>query len=243
MAAWLGIAMLLALRTDKGPYAWCVLFGTLVALSMYPRVDALHAIVASPPALVVGAGGVAYLSARLKSDGRWQRVGVLACLLSVPAVAVAPQLVWRAATIVSPAGSAPRLDYAELGLARAPVVVPRRVAEDVRGVVAYVQAGTPQGQPLFVYPVAPLLNFLADRPNPTRFDHYLPGTLTPDDLARAVSELDNARPRYVVWDHLGVVRWDAVDANGMLTAYIWRCYHEVAAFSLYLVLERIPDAC
>jgi len=34
LAAWAGIGSLLVLRTDKGPYAWYLLFGTLAAVGM-----------------------------------------------------------------------------------------------------------------------------------------------------------------------------------------------------------------
>jgi hypothetical protein len=181
--------------------------------------------------------------AHLVKAERWRRLSVMACLLSMPLIAVAPQVVWRAATLISPEDPARRLDYAELDLARAPVLVPRGMADDLRGVVTYVQAGTLPGQPLFAYPAAPLLNFLAARPNPTRFDHYLPGLLSAADFAEVIASLERSPPRYVVWDHLGVRRWETTPANGVLSDYIWRCYHQVAAFRLYLVLERTPDAC
>jgi hypothetical protein len=263
LAAWAGIGTLLVLRTDKGPYPWYVLFGTLAALGMYPRVDTLHSIVSSPPVLVAGAGAVAVLCGRLKDGVRpanlsaeapawprrhssrlpWRKLGVFAALVSVPVVALAPQLVWRIATVVSPDASAQRLDYAALQLERAPFLAPRQMAEAVRGAVTYVQAGTPPAEPFFAYPVAPLFNFLADRPNPTRFDHYLPGTLSAADFADVVRTLERTRPRYVLWDHLGVQRWDTAQANAALDDYIWRCYRQVAAFRFYLVLERDSAAC
>jgi hypothetical protein len=238
LAAWAGIATLLALRGDKGPYVWYVLFGVLAALGMYPRVDTLHAIVASPPLLVAGAGAIGVLYARLKGIDDWRRAALLASLLSVPLLAVAPQVAWRLATITSPDDSGVRFDYVALDLERAPVLVPRQMGESARDAVAYVQAGTSDGEPLFVYPVAPLLNFLAERRNPTRFDHYLPGTLTPADFASVIDSLERTRPRYVIWDHLGVQRWDTDAANRPLSDYVWRCYDEVAAFRFLLVLER-----
>jgi hypothetical protein len=117
------------------------------------------------------------------------------------------------------------------------------MAEDVRGAVAYVQQRTPPDAPFIAYPVAPLFNFLADRPNPTRFDHFLPGTLTRRDFDAVIAELEASKPRYVLWDHHGVVVWDTGPTNGQLSDYIWRCYEEVAAFRPYLILERRADAC
>ena len=56
-------------------------------------------------------------------------------------------------------------------------------------------------------------------------------------------ELEQARPRYVVWDHRGVVVWETDPANRPLSDYVWRCYEQVTAFNLYLVLERRSQAC
>ena len=83
-----------------------------------------------------------------------------------------------------------------------------------------------------------MFNVLVDRPNPTRFDHYLPGSLTTTQLGEAVAELENWPPRYILWDHRGVVVWQTDPYDRVLSDYIWRCYRPVATFELYLVLER-----
>jgi len=53
-----------------------------------------------------------------------------------------------------------------------------------------------------------------------------------------IASLGANPPRYVVWDHAGVIVWDTDAANRPLSDYIWRCYSEVASFGLVLVLER-----
>jgi hypothetical protein len=78
----------------------------------------------------------------------------------------------------------------------------------------------------------------ADRPNPTRFDHFLPGALSPEDMHAVVGALDTARPRFVLWDHAAVVFWETDKPNRIISDYIWSCYRQVATFGLYLVLER-----
>ena len=108
----------------------------------------------------------------------------------MPLASVMPQLMERIGTIDWAVGQPQRLDYVELGLPRAPVLLPRQMAEDMRGAVNYIQSETPPGAPLFVYPVAPLFNFLADRPNPTHFDHFLPGALTAADLEERAEALE-----------------------------------------------------
>jgi hypothetical protein len=240
MAVWAGIGGLIVFGSRVGPHAYYVLFGGLTSLTMYPRADVLHAIVSSPVALI---GATAALAQVCRKFSGWQRSALMATFLLVPAAAVAPQVVWRVATVVSPENTGQRLDYVPLDIASAPVLEPRLSAQDMRDVVTYVDDATPPGQPVFVYPVAPLLNFLANRPNPTRFDHFLPGTLTDQDLDEVISDLQQARPRYVIWDDFGVHVWQTDPVNRPLSDYIWRCYHEVTAFHPYLVLERDADAC
>jgi len=173
----------------------------------------------------------------------WRRLSVTAALFIVPIAAVAPQVLWRYAIIVAPEQPGAWLNYQSLDLPRAPILVPKQLAEDTRNVVDFVQAGTPPGAPFFAYPVQPLFNFLAERSNPTRFDHFLPGTLTSGELAEVIADLQRSKPRYVLWDHLGVVLWQTDPANRPLSDYLWRCYQEVAAFHLYLILERTVEDC
>jgi hypothetical protein len=242
LGVWAGVAGLLAAR-NVGPYPFYVLFASLASLTMYPRSDLLHAIVSSPPALVVGAGALGLVNGRLSSLPDWRRFGAMAAALTLVVAAAAPQVAWRVGWFVSPDDTGRRLDYQPLGLSRAPVLVPRPLAEDMRNVVSYVQAGTPPGQPLFAYPVDPLFNFLADRPSPTPFDHFLPGTLTPADLDQVIRDLQQARPRYVIWDHAAVLAWRTDPDNRPLSDYLWQCYREVAVFRLHLVLERTQPTC
>jgi uncharacterized membrane protein len=226
LAAWAAILALLATRT-RGIALWYVVFGALALLAIYPRADTTHTLMAASPMLVGGAWALSRVRPRL----------LHVALLGVPLLAVAPQAGWRV-------GLMTQQPYESLGLQRAAgIMIPRSTAEDVRGVVGFVQAGTPPGEPLFVYPAAPLLNFLAERPSPSRFDHFFPGTLSQADLATVIGELEQARPRYMIWDHRGVVWWGTDPANRALSDYVWTCYEQVAAFHLFLVLERRTDAC
>jgi len=243
LGAWVGLAMLLTVvvrRAPIEPLAWYLLIGTLTALSLYPRVDTIHAMFAGPPLLIVGAWGLAWAYRALA--GRVNRVGqvlVYLSLMVVPLAAVAPHAYWRYVTIVHADPRSPTPPpYVDLGLERAPVRVPEYIATSVRGAVEYVQAGTPPGAPFFVYPVDPLFNFLADRPNPTRFNHFIAGALTPSDLDEVIQDLDRAKPRYVLWDHRGVIYFKADQTNRPLSDYIWGCYSQVANFSPYLIMER-----
>ena len=241
LAAWAALAALLfgdrAARCGAPP--WYLLFGTLGSLALFPRPDTLHVVVASPPVLVAGAWAL----------GRWHRA-VAGCrsvawaaaawlaVLAVPVAAVAPQVLWRYATLVYPPRNPPGAAYTSLGLERAPVFLPPQTADSLRAAVRYIEAGTPPGAPFLAYPAAPLVNFLVDRPNPTRFNHFLPGALTAEDFRQVIADLEASRPRYILWDHGGVINWDTDAANRPLSDYIWRCYDLAAAFDFYLVLER-----
>ncbi|MCA1647713.1 MAG: hypothetical protein LC797_20385 [Chloroflexi bacterium] len=246
LAAWAAIATLLIPARDRratDPAPWYLLFGVLAGLTLYPRIDTAHVVIASPPILVLGAWALARAQSSVRYAGTWRSWGVVLTLLILPIGALAPQLMLRYATFIAPEDPGEPQDYRPLGLPRAPVLVPPQLGADTRLLVDYVQAGTPPGAPLFAYPAAPLFNFLAARPNPTRFDHFLPGTLAEQDLAEVIASLRHARPRYVIWDHAGVLLFNTDRANRALSDYLWRCYHEVTAFHLYLVLERRDDGC
>jgi hypothetical protein len=243
LCAWISLA-LLAARARRGealgPLPIYLLAGALAALAMYPRTDTLHVMFAGPPLLVVGAWVLSRIHRALTAEaGLATRAAVFLALLLVPTAAVAPHAYWRYLAVVLPdPRAAVQPPYVPLGLERAPVLAPRNVADNVRGAVEYVRAGTPPGAPLFAYPAVPLFNFLADRHNPTRFDHYFPGALTTEDMADVIRDLERERPRYVIWDHGGVVYWETELTNRPLSDYIWRCHEQVANFPPYLILER-----
>jgi hypothetical protein len=243
LAAWAGVLMLVTAivrRVPIAPLAWYLLVGTLTTLALYPRVDTIHAMFAGPPLLVVGAWGLAAAYRTLtRGGGPLSKLLVYASLLVVPVAAVSPHVYWRYVTIIhaDPRSATPP-PYVDLRLDRAPVRIPENYATSIRGAVQYVQAGTPPGAPFFAYPVDPLFNFLADRPNPTRFNHFIAGALTPSDLQEVIRDLDYAKPRYILWDHGGVMYFKADLTNRELSDYIWGCYSQVANFTPYLILER-----
>jgi hypothetical protein len=227
-------------RIPANPLAWYLLAGGLTALALYPRIDTTHAMFAGPPLLVVGAWGLALAHRALA--GRASQVTqalVYISLLIVPIAAVLPHVSWRYVTIMHADPRSPTPPpYVDLDLERAAVKVPEHIAASVRGAVGYVQAGTPPGAPFFAYPVNPLFSFLADRPNPTRFNHFIAGALTPSDLDEVIGDLDRAKPRFVLWDHGGATYFKVDRTNRPLSDYIWGCYSHVASFTPYLILER-----
>lgn len=236
LAAWAGIVAVAATKAS-GPAIWYLLFGVSASLALFPRADTLHALVVGPPIFVASAYALACVWTSVR------RPILLAALAIVPVLAIAPQVAWRLATIVGPEKGQPRLAYASLDLPRAPVDVPELWAADLRDTVAYIDVHTSPGDPILAYPVNPIFNFLADRPNPTRFDHFIPGTLTDDDFHKVIASIEQARPRYLIWDHLNVLLYATDPINRPLSDYIFTCYREVQAYNRYLVMERRNDAC
>ena len=242
LGAWAAlVALVLPTGRTAPPVVPCYLLcGVLVDLALHPRADTVHALLAGAPLFVTGAWALAQAHETLgRSVSRLGRALLFGALLLVPVAGVLPHVYARYLRLAHPdplaAGPA---TYVPLGLERAPVLVPSQQAESLRGVVTFLRANTAPGEPVFAYPTDPLINFLADRPNPTRFDHLMLGAMTLEDLDEAVRSLEAARPRYVVWDHAGVVFWHTDMPNRPLSDTIWRCYRQVAALQLFLILQR-----
>jgi hypothetical protein len=64
----------------------------------------------------------------------------------------------------------------------------------------YLNAHMAPGEPLFVYPYAPLYYFLSAASNPTRYSILMYDYNTNREFQDAVRTLETAKVRYVVWD-------------------------------------------
>ena len=71
--------------------------------------------------------------------------------------------------------------------------------------VADLRRRTQPGEPIVVLPWYPILYFLADRPNPTRFDWLFPGYLTTEsEVARFLDEIDRSSTKVVVYSPISI---------------------------------------
>lgn len=71
--------------------------------------------------------------------------------------------------------------------------------------VADVRIRTKPGEPIVVLPWYPILYFLADRPNPTRFDWLFPGYLTSEaEVAAFIDEIDRSAAKVVVYSPISI---------------------------------------
>lgn len=137
-----------------------------------------------------------------------------------------------------------------LGIARAGggVRIPATQAEAVR----YIQAHAPPGEKLFVgtsthsriYDNDALFPFLAERPQATRYDMWIPGVTnsTPVQL-EIIRELEGVR--YVVLfdaERSTEPNLSSVDSGVTdLDDYLARSYHQAAVFGRYRILETRQD--
>jgi hypothetical protein len=108
-------------------------------------------------------------------------------------------------------------------------------------VSSYLEAHTAPGEPIFVVPWAAGFYFLADRPNPTRFDVLLYGD--PDEYPCLITTLDQRRPALIVYGYA----WD-VDGKRFseyakpLDDYIRTRYQVAERFDEYEIWRRLEIA-
>jgi hypothetical protein len=71
-------------------------------------------------------------------------------------------------------------------------------------------------QSLFVYPYKPLLYFLTQTENPTRYPYLAPGMMTGEDAQAALSELEARPPEWVLYMDLDRAEFERVFPSGKL---------------------------
>jgi hypothetical protein len=123
--------------------------------------------------------------------------------------------------------------------AAAGIVIPTSQDATLLATVRFVEANTAPDEPIFVYPTSPLVYALADRPNPTRFDHLYPGAATPADLDDVIAILQRAPVNVVVVSESDLAFWGAPLDNAPLESYLANSYRAVAGFGGYRVLRRV----
>ena len=130
-----------------------------------------------------------------------------------------------------------RVAYVALPASRvAGIEAPAQTAMDVQATVAEIRARTQPGEPVFVYPTSPLLYVLADRPNPTRFDHLNPGAADASQIQTVIADLQRSNTRLVVISEFWRSVWGPPGANAPLEAFLASEYTEVARHGPYRVL-------
>jgi 4-amino-4-deoxy-L-arabinose transferase-like glycosyltransferase len=206
-------------RCRRPLLAWYVVAGWFLFVTEFPRMDALHLVWSAPLLLVVGA---------IALDGLPAQLGVVA--LSTLGLAALPILDWRTDWVGQSRVAISGVPYAD-GL-----LVPPRTRDDLVGLVGDLRARTEPGEPIFVYPTEPLVYVLAERPNPTRYDHLYPGAAPPDEVHRVIQQL--ADVRIVVTSEFWPPFFAPPGDNAPLDADLATNYREVGRYGAYHILER-----
>jgi hypothetical protein len=202
------------LRRDSHPaLRWYLFAGLAVFATEFPRMDTLHLAWSAPVLLAVGAIALSRMS--------WLLAGA-------PLVG--------AMVLLAPTWTA-RLTYVDQTLAPvADVVAPAQTAADLNGLVGEIHQRTRPGEPIFVYPTSPLVYVLADRPNPTRFDHLNPGAASREQLDQVIAALQRSGTRLVVISDFWESVWGPPGNNALLEEWISAHYTEVARYGAFRVL-------
>jgi hypothetical protein len=102
--------------------------------------------------------------------------------------------------------------------------------------VSFLHSRTTVGEPIFAYPAIPGIYYLAQRWNPTPFDHLFPGIASDADQREIVRQLE--RVNYIVWDDAGAHYWVTPGVNAPVTEYIVNNFRIERFFGQYAILSR-----
>lgn len=218
LAALLGGVWLI--RKDANPaLRLYLLTGAALFLTEFPRMDTLHLLWSAPLLLVLGAVSLERLPR-----------GVAVASLAACAVLVWPTLSARITFVTLPRGTVDG------------VAAPARTAEDIQSTVEDLQSRTLPGEPIFVYPTSPLLYVLADRPNPTRFDHLNPGAANAQQIQDVINDLQRADVHTIVISDYWRDVWGPPGPNAPLEDWLFSHYTTVATHGAYRILAPSTSA-
>jgi hypothetical protein len=227
---------------------WYLAAGAITFLTEYPILDLPHLAWSAGVLLVVGSILLSELHNWIAA--RWRltpagRTALVAALLIVPFLAASAQIVgWRVphyvvrddATglpVVSPLVRLDTVRYAD------DLWVPPTVREELTSLLDMLHQITSPGEPIFVYPVSPLIYVLADRPNPTRLEHVYPGTVSRAELMRLVDDLERAQVNTVVVSAYAYLDDRLQDENAIVKGYLAAHFQESWRFAAYTILRRV----
>jgi hypothetical protein len=194
--------------------AWtpALVYGLLLFLQLFPRIDFMHVVISMPSALVVAAGALVraerYWVEELGFDARPGNAAGRRALRIARVAAVTPIALALAAR------GAPMLDArfqlaptpgwrrtTSLGNAAMPVAVERDRDHDLRelrAVAAFVKRETGPQDAIVAFPALGIVPFLTDRRTPVPHDYFYPGRPSHADEAAMLDEIAAARPALVV---------------------------------------------
>ena len=211
------------------------LFGALTFLQAFPRADLTHILFGMAPAFIL-LGYFCFKLSQLFRVAQAQALGIAAVVLAlVPLAALI-----REGYSLTMAGY--ETEYVPLTTERARGIrTSIRNAAQIDQVTAYLRNHTSPNDPIFVVPWAAGFYFLADRPNPTRFDVLLYGD--PDEYPCLIATLDDRKPAFIVYGY----GWD-VDGKRFseyaqpVDSYIRTRYQLAERFDEFELWRRLEAA-
>jgi hypothetical protein len=248
IAFWSALGLLVAgqLPPDKRFYLrWYLVSASLLLLNQYPRMDEVHMLFSAPLAWIPGAYSLWRLYLWITLEGKAAlagRVTAYVAVLLVPLAAAWPLIEIRREELlvrqtVDSLWLAPP-PHLPINLPGASIMEVDRSVWKFRSLAAYFQDHTRPEDRVFVYPAAPLLYYLIDRPNATRFNHILPGLLSPADEAEVIERLATVPAMHVIWDSFGAEFWTDPGDYQRLTDSIWENYIPVESIGGFEIMRR-----
>ncbi len=175
LAGWTGV-LTLCPQVAPEPRALVYLLGCSVALvvSTYPRPDLMHLAWVAPVAYVLG---VALVSLALP---RWaQTAAVVTAMFGSMLLLLHLVTTLSSVNLATPIGNV-------------------RASPDSAEAVRQLLERVKPGDSAFVYPYKPLLYFLTQTKNPTRYSYLQPGLMTDQDERSALADLRRSPPQWML---------------------------------------------
>jgi hypothetical protein len=170
------------------------LFGGVLYLRATGRSDYYHLAPILFPAYLLGCDGLARIWARFTRLGTGAFAHALVALLMTASLAIHQ---------FDLAVARARDDAGKVEVIPGGPKIPATDALD--DLVRDVRARTAEGEPIVVLPWYPIVYFLADRPNPTRFDWLFPGYLaTQAETDAFLERIDRSGVRIVVYSPISI---------------------------------------
>ena len=254
-AVLVGLTRLAKTPADEPKTAvWSVLvvYGLLLFLQLYPRIDFMHVVISMPSALVLGAAGLAWVQRRW-----WRAVGDpavpeiphgrvwlfirLAVLLPVALAFGARVVPFVDARFALEAAGEPRV-MTRLPFAALPIEIERDRDHDFRELAAaarFARTATDPEQPILAFPALGVIPFITGRSTPVPHDYFFAGRPDHADEAAMIEQIEEERPPLLVTlnDRLGY--FSAAPAYYfLLRDYFATHYRRVRRFGRYDVLAR-----
>lgn len=205
------------------------LFGAVLYLRATGRSDYYHLAPILFPAYILGCDGLARLGRRVAAPG-WLALPLVGTIL---AASLFIHQFDRAAE-----RALARRAYAPL-VAGGPYLDPNDRIDEL---VAELRARTDAGEPIVVLPWHPIVYFLADRPNPTRFDWLFPGYLkTEAEVDAFIASIERSSVRIVAYSPISIDGQDDRSLAAFAPAihrYLSTHFRRVKREGRFLILER-----